>query len=148
MNELRHKVEFLQQVRNSKKLQFFSIKLVWQDMRPKVIQNNGSVISEEWAEIEMIFYTWVGIHKYICLIQSWYVGVARCTCGCQNQFQISNLQYVKTELLSDTDFLDMGRHPLKQQIDSVISSSVTARFWSWVLVLKFPRPLILRNSLS
>ena len=76
----------------------------------------------------MIFYMWLGVHKYICLIQSWHVGVARSTCGCQKQFQISNLQYVKTELLSDADFLDMGRHPLKQQIDSVISSSVTVRF--------------------
>ena len=75
----------------------------------------------------MIFYMRLGIHKIIYLIHSIHIGVVNLTSACKEWFSILNLEYVKTELSYDTDFLYMGCI-WKQQIDSVISSSLTVWF--------------------
>ena len=45
------------------------------------------------------------------MIQSIYMGVVRDIWACQKWLPILNLQYVKTELSYDDDFMHMGRHP-------------------------------------
>ena len=60
------------------------------------------------------------------MIQSIHMGLVRHTWV--TQFSILNLQYVKTGLSYDVDFLFMLRHPKKQQIDSVNSRILTV--WS------------------
>ena len=91
----------------------------------------------------MIFYMRLGIHKIIYLIHSIHIGVVYLTSACQEWFSILNLEYDKTELSYDTDFLYMGCI-WKQQIDSVISSSLTVWFlWflanqiAWFCNIKF-----------
>ena len=42
----------------------------------------------------------------------------------QNEFSILNLQYPKTELTYDADFLHIARLQQKEQIDTVISSGL------------------------
>ena len=74
------------------------------------------------------FCMWLGMHKYIYMIQSIHVGVFRHTWVCQKLFRILKMQYVKTELSYDGDFLHVRRHPEKQQIDLVISGSLTVWF--------------------
>ena len=60
--------------------------------------------------MNLIFYFCLGIHKYIYIIQSIHMCVVRYTWACQKLFPILNLQYVKTELSCDADFLHMGRY--------------------------------------
>ena len=56
---------------------FFAIKLMWSDMPPKVIQNNGSAVSKELAELEYDFLHIVR-HIKIHLFDSVLV------CGCSH----------------------------------------------------------------
>ena len=45
------KINFCMKVGSYRSYKFFSIKLMWSDMSPKVIQNNGSAVSKELAEL-------------------------------------------------------------------------------------------------
>ena len=63
---------------------------------------------------------WLGIHKYICLIQSIHMGVVRHTCV----FKKVTLQYAKTELGYDVDFLYTATLWQQQQIATVISNGL------------------------
>ena len=54
---------------------------------------------------------YIGIHKYIFMIQSINTGVVRHTWVYKKSLGILNLQLVKTELSYDVDFLHMSRHP-------------------------------------
>ena len=62
------------------------------------------------------------------MIQFIHMGEVRYIWACQKRLPILNLQYVKTELSYDYDFMHMGRHPEKQQNDSVISINLTVWF--------------------
>ena len=67
---------------------------------------------------------WLGIQKYICLIQLVLMSMVRQTWVFQKEFLILKLQYAKTELSYDVDFVHTGRSWLKQQTDTVISSDL------------------------
>ena len=84
--------------------------------------------------IKLIFCMCLGIQKYIYLIQPIHVGVIRHIWAFQDEFAISNLQYTKTKLTNVADFLHMDRLQKKEQIDTVISSGLTA----WVLTQDVP----------
>ena len=81
-------------------------------------------VSKLNLDMNLIFFMWLGIHKYMYLIQSIHMGVVRHILTCQKQSSMLNWQYVKTALSYDSDFLYMFKHLQKQKIDSVSSSSV------------------------
>ena len=67
--------------------------------------------------MNVIFYMWLDIHKYICMIQSIHMGVSQVHLGMPKVISILNLQYVNPELSYDVDSLYMHRHPKEPQID-------------------------------
>ena len=58
--------------------------------------------------MNMIFWIWLGTHKYIYMIQSIHMDVVRHKGACLNYCPILNLQYVKTKLSYDADFFACG----------------------------------------
>ena len=70
--------------------------------------------------MKLIYHMWLGVHKYIYLIQSIYMGVVKHNWAFQKYFSILNLKYAKVGLSYDADFLHMCRLQQKQQIDTVI----------------------------
>ena len=70
--------------------------------------------------MKLIYRMWLGVHKYIYLIQSIYMVVVKHTWAFQKYFSILNRKYAKTELSYDANFLHMYRLQQKQQIDTVI----------------------------
>ena len=60
--------------------------------------------------MNLIFCMRSGIHRYIYTIQFIHMGAIRHTSACYKYFLILNLQYVKTELSYDANFLHMGKH--------------------------------------
>ena len=67
-------------------------------------------------DMKLIYCMLLGIYKYIYLIQSIHMGVVRPTWAFQKYFSISNLQYIKNQLIYNTDFLHMGRLQHEQLI--------------------------------
>ena len=63
-----------------------------------------SFISKMTSDVKLIFCVWLGIHKYIDLIQSIHMVVVRHTWACQKYFPILNPQNVETELSYVADF--------------------------------------------
>ena len=51
---------------------------------------------------------WLGIHKFINFIQPIRMGVARHSWACQKEFPSLNLQYIRTNVSYDGDFLLLG----------------------------------------
>ena len=72
----------------------------------------------------------LAIQKYIYLIQPIHMGVIRHTLAFQNEFTTLKMQYAKADLINVADFLHIGKVGKKQQIDTVISSGLTAWFWT------------------
>ena len=62
--------------------------------------------------------------------------------ACQKWFRILNPKHQQTELSWDEDFLHRGRYSMKQQIDSVISTSLT--FW----LFNFGLRILLANQIT
>lgn len=62
--------------------------------------------------------------------------------ACQKWFRILNPKHQEIELSWDEDFLHRGRYSMKQQIDSIISSSLT--FWLFNFGLK----ILLTNQIT
>ena len=61
--------------------------------------------------MNLIFWMWLGTHKYIYTIHSIHMDVVRHTGACQKYFRILNLQYGKTKLSYDAEFLFVSKHP-------------------------------------
>ena len=61
-------------------------KWVWPGI-PKVIENNDLVITQKYSKMNLGMYLnfclWLGIQKYIYMIQSIYMGLIRHTCECK-----------------------------------------------------------------
>ena len=62
--------------------------------------------------------------------------------ACQKWFRILNPKHQQIELSWDEDFLHRGRYSMKQQIDSVISTSLT--FW----LFNFGLRILLANQIT
>ena len=81
--------------------------------------------------MKLIFCLWLFVLKYISVIQFIHMDLVRCTWTCQMEFPMLNMQYFKIELSFNADFLHMSSFLQKQQIDSVLSSSLTDWFLSF-----------------
>ena len=80
---------------------------------PKMMENKPCHKNELRCKYDF-FWVWLGIHKYIYMTQSIHMSVIKYIWVCRKQFPLLNLQYAKTELSYDVDFLHMGRHTYKQ----------------------------------
>ena len=83
------------------------------------IQNNKNELRYEDDILQLVRLALV-----IYFIQSIHMSVVRHTWAFQKSFPVLIMQYFKTILSYDPDFLNAGRHPLKKQIVSVISNSL------------------------
>ena len=125
----------------------FAAEVAFKCRKTSLNENNVLAISPKWTEVRSWFFfcMWLGICNYNYMIQSFHLGVISHKGLCQKYFPKLNLQYFKTELSYDGNFLHVVKHLWKEQNDSVISSNFQSD--SWVLAPKFSVSIRLLDSL-